>query len=87
MTYEPYAGVRLTAAGRRLAAHVLRRHRLVELFLVRIMGMDWSEVHQDAEVLEHAVSDALLERIDEMLGRPSFDPHGDPIPTAASNPP
>ena len=82
VTYEPYAGVRLTAAGRRLAAHVLRRHRLVELFLVRIMGMNWSEVHQDAEVLEHAVSDALLERIDEMLGRPSFDPHGDPIPTA-----
>lgn len=81
VTYEPYAGVRLTLAGRKLATHVLRRHRLVELFLVRVMGMDWSEVHQDAEVLEHAVSDRLLERMDEMLGRPAADPHGDPIPT------
>ncbi len=80
--YEPYAGVRLTPAGLRLAAHVIRRHRLVELFLVRIMGMDWSEVHRDAEVLEHAISDKLLELMDEKLGHPSFDPHGDPIPTA-----
>ncbi len=78
--YEPYAGVRLTPAGLRLAAHVIRRHRLVELFLVRIMGMDWSEVHRDAEVLEHAISDKLLARMDEKLGHPSFDPHGDPIP-------
>ena len=81
--YEPYAGVRLTEAGRGLATHVLRRHRLVELFLVRVMGIDWSEVHEEAEILEHAVSDRLIERIDEMLGRPSVDPHGDPIPTAA----
>ncbi|HXV75815.1 MAG TPA: metal-dependent transcriptional regulator [Candidatus Polarisedimenticolaceae bacterium] len=80
--YEPYAGVRLTEAGLRLATHVLRRHRLVELFLVRIMGMDWSEVHEEAEVLEHAVSERLIERIDSMLGQPSVDPHGDPIPTA-----
>ena len=85
--YEPYAGVRLTPAGCKLAAHVLRRHRLVELFLVRIMGMDWSEVHEDAEVLEHSISDSLLERMDEMLDRPSFDPHGDPIPTAAGQVP
>ena len=85
--YEPYAGVRLTIAGRKLAAHVLRRHRLVELFLVRIMGMDWSEVHLEAEVLEHAISDRLLERMDEMLGQPSVDPHGDPIPTAAGQVP
>jgi DtxR family Mn-dependent transcriptional regulator len=83
VTYEPYAGVRLTTAGRKLAAHVLRRHRLVELFLVRVMRMDWSEVHREAEVLEHAISDRLLERMDEMLGRPAVDPHGDPIPTAA----
>jgi DtxR family Mn-dependent transcriptional regulator len=83
VTYEPYAGVRLTPAGRKLAAHVLRRHRLVELFLVRVMEMDWSEVHREAEVLEHAISDRLLERMDEMLGRPAVDPHGDPIPTAA----
>jgi DtxR family transcriptional regulator, Mn-dependent transcriptional regulator len=83
VVYEPYAGVRLTAAGDRLAVRVLRRHRLVELFLVRIMGMSWSEVHGDAEVLEHAVSDRLIERMDEMLGRPATDPHGDPIPDPA----
>jgi DtxR family Mn-dependent transcriptional regulator len=80
--YEPYAGVSLTEAGHKLAAHVLRRHRLVELFLVEIMKMDWSEVHAEAEVLEHAVSESLIERIDAMLGHPSVDPHGDPIPTA-----
>jgi DtxR family Mn-dependent transcriptional regulator len=79
--YEAYGGVRLTKAGRQLALHVLRRHRLIELFLVRIMGMDWSEVHGEADRLEHAVSDRLIERIDEMLGRPAVDPHGDPIPT------
>ena len=79
--YEPYSGVELSAAGRQLAAHVLRRHRLVELFLVTVMNMNWSEVHSDAEILEHAVSDRLLEKMDEMLGHPSADPHGDPIPT------
>jgi DtxR family Mn-dependent transcriptional regulator len=78
--YEPYAGVRLTAAGEKLAAMVLRRHRLIELFLVKVMGMSWTEVHDEAEHLEHAVSERLIERIDEMLGRPSVDPHGDPIP-------
>lgn len=83
VTYEPYSGVRLTEAGRQLAAHVLRRHRLVELFLVQVMEMDWSEVHEEAERLEHAISEQLLERMDEMLGRPSVDPHGDPIPDAA----
>jgi DtxR family Mn-dependent transcriptional regulator len=87
VTYEPYAGVRLTSAGRKLAARVLRRHRLVELFLVRVMGMDWSEVHLEAEVLEHAISDRLLERMDEMLGRPAVDPHGDPIPSATGQMP
>ncbi|MCP3979252.1 MAG: metal-dependent transcriptional regulator [bacterium] len=81
VTYEPYAGVLLSDAGMRLATRVLRRHRLIELFLVEVMGMDWSEVHAEAEVLEHAVSDRLLERIDRMLDRPSVDPHGDPIPT------
>lgn len=80
--YEPYAGVRLTPAGTRLAALVLRRHRLVELFLVQVMGMSWAEVHDEAEHLEHAVSDRLIARMDEMLGFPSVDPHGDPIPTA-----
>lgn len=78
--YEPYNGVRLTDAGTRLAATVLRRHRLVELFLVQVMGMRWDEVHDDAEQLEHVVSDRLIERIDEMLGHPDTDPHGDPIP-------
>jgi DtxR family Mn-dependent transcriptional regulator len=78
--YEPYAGVRLTAAGEKLAAMVLRRHRLIELFLVKVMGMSWTEVHDEAEQLEHAVSDRLIDRIDEMLGRPAVDPHGDPIP-------
>ena len=80
--YEPYAGVRLTAAGEKLAAMVLRRHRLIELFLVNVMGMSWTEVHDEAEHLEHAVSERLIERIDEMLGRPAVDPHGDPIPDA-----
>ncbi len=78
--YEPYSGVRLTAAGEKLAGLVLRRHRLVELFLVQFMGMSWAEVHDEAEQLEHVVSERLIERIDEMLGHPTHDPHGDPIP-------
>src|SRR5215203_1265231 len=78
--YEPYAGVRLSAAGEKLAAMVLRRHRLIELFLVQVMGMSWTEVHDEAEHLEHAVSERLIARIDEMLGHPAVDPHGDPIP-------
>src|SRR2546423_6159348 len=82
VNYEPYAGVSLTRAGRRLAALVLRRHRLVELFLVRVMGLRWDEVHDEAELLEHVVSDRLIDRMDEMLGRPEVDPHGDPIPDA-----
>ena len=78
--YEPYSGVRLTNAGEKLAGLVLRRHRLVELFLVQVMGMSWAEVHEEAEKLEHVVSERLIERIDDMLGRPTRDPHGDPIP-------
>src|SRR6266542_1403092 len=78
--YEPYSGVRLSPAGEKLAGLVLRRHRLVELFLVQVMGMSWAEVHEEAEQLEHVVSERLIERIDEMLGRPTHDPHGDPIP-------
>jgi DtxR family Mn-dependent transcriptional regulator len=80
--YEPYMGVRLTPSGEKLATLVLRRHRLVELFLVKVLGMSWAEVHDEAERLEHAVSERLIDRIDEMLGRPAVDPHGDPIPTA-----
>lgn len=78
--YEPYSGVTLTPAGRKLAALVLRRHRLIELFLVQVMGFGWDEVHDEAEQLEHVVSDRLIDRIDELLGRPATDPHGDPIP-------
>src|SRR5437762_4310327 len=78
--YEPYSGLRLSAAGEKLAGLVLRRHRLVELFLVQVMGMKWDEVHDEAEQLEHVVSERLIERIDDMLGRPTHDPHGDPIP-------
>lgn len=81
--HQPYSGVRLTDSGRQLALHVLRRHRLVELFLVKVMGMDWSEVHDEAEQLEHVISDRLLSRMDEMLDFPAVDPHGDPIPDAS----
>jgi len=80
--YEPYAGVALTQAGEKLAALVVRRHRLIELFLVQVLGFGWDEVHDDAEQLEHVVSDRLIQRIDEMLGHPEADPHGDPIPNA-----
>jgi DtxR family Mn-dependent transcriptional regulator len=80
--YEPRLGVRLTREGQQLALHVLRRHRLVELFLVEILGLDWSHVHEEAERLEHAISDRVLDRIDTLLNHPSVDPHGDPIPTA-----
>lgn len=79
--YEPYNGVRLSKAGEKLASLVLRRHRLVELFLVEVMGMSWAEVHDEAEQLEHVVSERLIERMDDMLGHPTHDPHGDPIPT------
>ncbi|CAN5405019.1 manganese-binding transcriptional regulator MntR [soil metagenome] len=82
VTYEPRGGARLTRGGEQLALHVLRRHRLVELFLVKVLGLDWSEVHAEAEELEHAISDKVLERIDDLLDRPRVDPHGDPIPPA-----
>lgn len=80
VAYEPYNGVRLTDSGRQMALDVLRRHRLIELFLVETLGLDWSEVHEEAECLEHAMSDKLIDRIDQMLGYPRTDPHGDPIP-------
>src|SRR5439155_21674892 len=69
--YEPYSGVRLTAAGERLAAMVLRRHRLVEPFLVQVMGMSWADVHDDAEPLAHVASPRLIDPLDEMLGVPA----------------
>jgi len=81
--YEPRVGVRLTAHGQTLALHVLRRHRLIEAFLVQVLKLDWSEVHDEAEELEHAISDKVLDAIDDYLGHPTVDPHGDPIPSAA----
>ncbi len=80
--YETRRGARLTDEGEQRALHVLRRHRLMELFLVRVLGLDWSVVHEEAEALEHAVSDRVLERIDALVGYPTVDPHGDPIPGA-----
>jgi DtxR family Mn-dependent transcriptional regulator len=80
--HRPHYGVRLTEQGRNLAVHVVRRHRIVELFLVQILGMDWSQVHDEAEQLEHVVSNEVIERMDALLGFPTVDPHGDPIPTA-----
>ena len=80
--HEPRKGVQLTADGEALALGVLRRHRLMELFLVEVLKLDWSIVHEEAEMLEHAVSERVLERIDALLGYPAVDPHGDPIPRA-----
>jgi DtxR family Mn-dependent transcriptional regulator len=73
-------GLRLTTAGEQLALRVVRRHRLLETLLVRALGMTWDEVHVEADLLEHAVSDRLEERMDAVLGHPTRDPHGDPIP-------
>lgn len=78
--YTPYGGVTLTSKGEQLALRVLRRHRLIELFLVRTLNLTWDEVHEEAENMEHAVSDLLIDRIDQYLDHPDFDPHGDPIP-------
>jgi DtxR family Mn-dependent transcriptional regulator len=80
--HEPYGAVTLTTAGRDLAVRMVRRHRLIETWLVRQHGYAWDEVHDEAEVLEHAVSDRLLDAIDAQLGFPRADPHGDPIPHA-----
>ena len=80
--HEKYGAVTLTDAGRRAALAMVRRHRLMETFLVRELGYSWDEVHDEAEVLEHAVSDRMLDRIDAKLGHPTRDPHGDPIPAA-----
>lgn len=80
--YTRYEGVCLTDAGRALALRVLRRHRLIELFLAKTLDLSWDEVHEEAENMEHAVSDRLIDRIDALLGFPSADPHGDPIPKA-----
>lgn len=82
LEYFPRKGTRLTEDGRLLALRMLRRHRLIETFLERILGYDWSEVHLEAEELEHAVSETFIARIDALLDSPTVDPHGDPIPRA-----
>lgn len=82
VTYRPYEGVSLTDSGRTLALRMVRRHRLIELFLVRTLNLSWDQVHDEAENMEHAVSDFLVDRIDAFLGHPESDPHGSPIPGA-----
>lgn len=81
VAHEPYKAVTLTPEGRRRAMAIVRRHRLLETYLVTRLGFEWDEVHEEAEELEHAVSDRLLARLDAVLGHPTRDPHGDPIPT------
>ena len=80
--YEPYQGASLTEAGRVEALRLLRRHRLIETFLLERLGYPWEEVHEEAESLEHSVSDEFTERLAEFLGHPAYDPHGDPIPAS-----
>jgi len=81
LEHIPYKGVQLTAEGRRAALRMVRRHRMIEAYLVAFLGYSWDTVHEEAERLEHAVSDTLVERMAAVLGNPSVDPHGDPIPT------
>jgi DtxR family Mn-dependent transcriptional regulator len=81
--HVPYRGVQLTSQGRRAALRMIRRHRVLELYLTRQLQYNWDDVHDEAERLEHAVSDDLIERMAAALGDPRYDPHGDPIPTAA----
>ena len=82
VTHEPYGRVRLTEQGRGVALGMVRRHRLLETYLHEALGFSWDEVHEEAEILEHAVSERILNRLDKVLGYPTRDPHGDPIPRA-----
>jgi DtxR family transcriptional regulator, Mn-dependent transcriptional regulator len=82
LRHEPYYGVRLTGAGELAALRIIRRHRVLELFLVEVLGYAWDRVHEEAERLEHAASDELIERLARLLGEPERDPHGNAIPTA-----
>lgn len=81
LEHTPYRGVQLTTAGRRLALRLVRRHRILEVYLTSKLGYDWDSVHEEAERLEHAVSDELIERMALALGNPRYDPHGAPIPS------
>ena len=83
LQHEPYRGARLTEAGERVAVEVIRHHRLIELYLAETLGLDVENVHDEADRLEHVISEELEERIDRELGFPTHDPHGDPIPNAA----
>src|SRR5438477_11300379 len=83
--HVPYRGVQLTPQGRRAALRMIRRHRILELYLTQHLGYDWGGVHAEAERLEHAESDDLIERMASALGQPQYDPPGDPIPTAAGD--
>lgn len=83
--YEPRVGVGLTDEGRQLAIQVLRRHRVIEYFLVETLGLNWAEIHEEAERLEHATSERVLDRLDAFLGHPTTDPHGDPIPSPSGD--
>ncbi|QMV86039.1 metal-dependent transcriptional regulator [Corynebacterium hindlerae] len=83
--HQPYGGISLTQTGRKYALAMARRHRLLETFLVHSLGYQWDEVHEEADSLEHAVSEKFLARIDDILGHPTHDPHGDPIPTATGD--
>ena len=83
LNYEPYKGFRLSSEGRRVAVQVVRKHRLWEYFLVEKLGFEWDEVHEIAVELEHVTSRKLIERLDEFLGGPKTDPHGDPIPDSS----
>jgi DtxR family Mn-dependent transcriptional regulator len=82
VTHVPYKGVKLTSGGRRVALEVLRHHRLLELYLAESLGVPWDRVHDEAEILEHVLSEELEELIAAKLGNPTHDPHGDPIPNA-----
>jgi DtxR family Mn-dependent transcriptional regulator len=81
VAYEPRVGVSLTETGRREALRVLRKHRILEMFLVEVLKLDWTEVHEEAELLEHSLTEKLVDRMDAFLGNPEVDPHGDPIPS------
>ena len=81
VSYEKYQGVHLTESGRRVAVEILRHHRLLELYLTQALGFSWDEVHEEAERLEHFISEKLEAKICDFLGNPDFDPHGAPIPT------
>ena len=81
LSYKSRKGVTLTPSGKKIGMIMIRRHRLLETFLVETLGLDWSEIHDEAEELEHAISEKVLEKLDIFLGKPQHDPHGHPIPT------